>query len=304
MLKPVKPAPPIAIGFPVYNGAKYLGPAIDSILAQTFTEFRLIIGDNHSSDDTEEICREYARRDSRIAFYRRSENLGVARNFNLVCQPSGSPFFKWAAHDDVLEPTYLERCLDLVQTDSSLACAHSLTFEIDATGARVRPYDEDIRLCASSPSKRLWRVLWVRHFTETFGVMRSDTIRNTHMHGGYVASDRNFMAEIALLGNIGYVEEYLFNRRTHPDSYMGGGVGGKQSQVKWFDTSARVPVVPVGLVNLREYVRSVLTLPLPFSERAACMKVILEWGARRSLERALRRGDHHRDVVADSCTSS
>ena len=58
--------PKISIGMPVYNGEKYIKGAIDSLLAQTFTDFELIISDNCSTDKTSQICNEYALKDSRI----------------------------------------------------------------------------------------------------------------------------------------------------------------------------------------------------------------------------------------------
>ncbi|HVX59783.1 MAG TPA: glycosyltransferase, partial [Pirellulales bacterium] len=56
--------PRVSIGLPVYNGENYLALAIDSLLAQTYQDFELIISDNASTDRTEAICRDYASRDA------------------------------------------------------------------------------------------------------------------------------------------------------------------------------------------------------------------------------------------------
>ncbi len=58
--------PVVSFGVPVRNGEKYLPRLFDSLLAQDFENFEVIIGDNLSSDRTEEICRDYAHRDPRI----------------------------------------------------------------------------------------------------------------------------------------------------------------------------------------------------------------------------------------------
>jgi hypothetical protein len=63
----------ITIGLPVYNSARYLAAAIDSILAQSYGDFDLLISDNASTDRTEEICRDYAKRDPRIRYIRQSQ---------------------------------------------------------------------------------------------------------------------------------------------------------------------------------------------------------------------------------------
>jgi glycosyltransferase involved in cell wall biosynthesis len=56
----------LSIGLPVYNGEKFLEKCLDSLLAQTFSDFELIISDNASTDNTEAICRTYAAQDQRI----------------------------------------------------------------------------------------------------------------------------------------------------------------------------------------------------------------------------------------------
>ena len=103
--------PRVSIGIPVYNGGRFIKEAIDSILAQTFEDFELILSDNASTDETEEICKEYATLDRRIRYYRNEENLGAAKNYNRVFELSNGEYFKWASHDDLCAPEYLERCI-------------------------------------------------------------------------------------------------------------------------------------------------------------------------------------------------
>ena len=69
----------VSIGLPVYNGAVWLSEAIDSLLAQTYGDFELIISDNGSTDDTQEICEQYAARDKRIRYERHETNRGLAQ---------------------------------------------------------------------------------------------------------------------------------------------------------------------------------------------------------------------------------
>src|SRR6266536_1939108 len=85
----------VSIGLPVFNGERFVAEAIDSILAQTFEDFELIISDNASTDGTEEICRCYAEKDERIRFVRNRENYGAAFNFNQTFHLSSGGYFKW-----------------------------------------------------------------------------------------------------------------------------------------------------------------------------------------------------------------
>src|SRR4030066_62015 len=88
--------PTVSIGMPVYNGEPYIRAALESLLAQTFTDFELIISDNASTDATESICREYAARDSRIDYVRHEKNQGASANFQFVLDQARGEFFIWA----------------------------------------------------------------------------------------------------------------------------------------------------------------------------------------------------------------
>lgn len=110
-------APRVSIGLPVYNGQQYLRQALDSLLAQTFHTFEVIISDNASNDATPEICRDYAACDPRIRYVRHDVNRGAAWNFNYVFGLARGVYFKWHAHDDMLEPTFLEQCVTILDHD-------------------------------------------------------------------------------------------------------------------------------------------------------------------------------------------
>ena len=100
--------PQIAIGMPVYNGEKYIRKALDSLLAQTFGSYEIIISDNASTDTTGVICREYAERDRRVRYIRQPENQGATKNFKLVLDQAGAEYFMWAACDDIRSADFLE----------------------------------------------------------------------------------------------------------------------------------------------------------------------------------------------------
>ena len=75
-----KATPKVSIGMPVYNGEGFIHKALDSVQAQTFSDFELIISDNASTDATAEICKEYERRDKRIQYIRQPKNMGALFN--------------------------------------------------------------------------------------------------------------------------------------------------------------------------------------------------------------------------------
>jgi len=100
--------PKVSIGMPVYNGEKFIHDALNSILAQTFTDFELIISDNGSTDSTEAICRVYAEKDDRIRYVRQVENKGGLFNFKFVLDEAVGDYYMWAAHDDVWDIEWIK----------------------------------------------------------------------------------------------------------------------------------------------------------------------------------------------------
>lgn len=101
--------PWVSVGMPVFNGESFIAQAIDSILAQTYPFFEIIISDNASTDETEKICRGYAERDSRIRYIRQNTNLGATTNFRFVLDEARYQRFIWAAADDWWDRDRLER---------------------------------------------------------------------------------------------------------------------------------------------------------------------------------------------------
>lgn len=286
----------VVIGVPVYNGENYLFEALSSILNQTLTDFRVIISDNASIDATPEICQEFVERDSRFTYHRQAENIGGAPNFNFVFQPGDAPYFKWAAHDDVMEPDYLRKCVDLLDQNPALALVHSLSLKIDEAGGVIGNYDQQMRLSGERISERFWKILWVGHFTEVFGLMRSDMIARTRMHQSIVGSDRHFMAEMILQGDVGYVWDYLFQRRHHAASFCNALKDNKE-RLQWFDPNSKAPTVLASPRKTKEYADSIFRTPMPWYERVDCLKVLAAWTGQRTIESLFRRGNSRRQKL-------
>lgn len=100
--------PKISVALPVYNGANFLREALDSVLAQTFGDFELVISDNCSSDETPEILEEYANRDTRIRVSRSDEFLPQADNVNRSVELCQTEWVKLFCHDDLMKPNCLQ----------------------------------------------------------------------------------------------------------------------------------------------------------------------------------------------------
>src|SRR5262245_60272429 len=126
-----KNKPRVSIGLPVYNGARYLAEALDSLLVQTYENFELIICDNASTDHTEEICRAYANQDKRILYIRNKTNIGASRNYMHTFERASTEYFRWATYDDTSDPDLLTRCIEVLDQESTVVLAYPRTVLIN-----------------------------------------------------------------------------------------------------------------------------------------------------------------------------
>ena len=112
--------PKLTIGMPVYNGELFIKKAIESILAQTFTDFELIISNNSSTDSTEKICQDFVNKDNRIKIHTQKKNIGIHRNFNFLLSKAKGEYFAWAAVDDYLDNDFMEKNLKILEDNESV----------------------------------------------------------------------------------------------------------------------------------------------------------------------------------------
>lgn len=110
---------------PVYNGERFLREALDSVLAQTYANFELLISDNASTDSTADICREYASRDRRIHYVRQERNRGILENTAYVMDQASARYFMLVGDDDVYDPAYLATMVALMEASEEVVLAFS-----------------------------------------------------------------------------------------------------------------------------------------------------------------------------------
>jgi glycosyltransferase involved in cell wall biosynthesis len=110
---------------PVYNGERFLRDALNSLLAQSFENFELIISDNASTDSTAAICEEFHRRDARIKYFRQPHNIGLFPNVHFVMKQALGDYFMVAGDDDIYAPTYVATLLQLLGSDQHVVLAYS-----------------------------------------------------------------------------------------------------------------------------------------------------------------------------------
>lgn len=295
----------ITVGLPVYNGANYLAAAIESILAQSCPDFDLLISDNASTDGTEEICRAYARRDRRIRYIRQPRNIGAAANYNFVAEKSEHPYFKWAAHDDLLAPGFLATCLDILERDPAIVLASPASALIDESGMPL-PYsserggivdrmgvcwpvlpEQNSDLMAADPALR-FRAVMLRMFmcVEIFGLMRHSALQRALPQGSFGGADKVLLARMSLLGRFWLGQETLFFRRCHAQQFSAQTSGAYRAA--WF-SGQRETIFTQQLRLLAAYCRLAANADLPVSQRWSCLYAVAH--------RAISRGQQWRRLT-------
>jgi len=229
----VNKLPLVSIGMPVRNGEKHIRRALDSLLAQKYENFELIVSDNASTDKTRFICEEYARRDPRIRCYRNTANIGALPNFQRVLELAEGDFFMWAAADDYFLPPLVAELLNKLDHhyDAAVAmCAVKRVREdqtvkdiVDYSGkadpSKMSHFELAMALAAGKP-----------YHLYIYGLYRTEFLRKAFRNfPGVAGGDRLFVCQIALATKFQYVNKMLYIRQVHrtpiAERFKGDAVG-------------------------------------------------------------------------------
>lgn len=209
----------VSIGLPVYNGARYLRSALDSLVAQDYADFEIIISDNASEDETEAICREYGARDARIRYYRAERNMGPVWNAVRVYELARGEYFMLAAHDDLRHPQYLSRCVaELECNPRALFCCTAVNF-IDADGHDITDVYavRSFRPVGATPRERLRALARSTLWFDIYSLIRTRALQETTFGQDLWGGDVLIVSALCLRGEVAEVPERLFSYRCFLD---------------------------------------------------------------------------------------
>ena len=211
--------PKVTVCIPSYNHAHYIGKSIESVLSQTFHDWELVISDNCSSDNTEEVVRTF--RDPRIRFYKNETNLGAARNWSRCVSLARGEYVAVLQSDDQYLPGMLERSVAVLDAHPQVGLTHCCFHRIDSDGTLFdtkRRWPHDQVMDGLSALKQL---ITDQYITPSTAVMRRTYFSEV---GGFDESyrynlDWSLWLRMALSYDIGYIAEPLVVQRTgHSDS--------------------------------------------------------------------------------------
>lgn len=137
------PPPKVSVLIPTYNYARYLPEAIESILAQDFVDFELLISDDSSADDSAEVIARYAAKDKRIRFQIHSVRLGMVHNWNWCLSNARGEYIKFVFGDDKLVGSQaLSKLVGLMESNPSAALAASARYLIGSNSEILKTWDD------------------------------------------------------------------------------------------------------------------------------------------------------------------
>ena len=209
--------PLISVLLPVYNGARYLERAVQSILDQTERDFELLVIDDGSTDGSLVILQRFASQDARVRLVAR-ENRGCVATLNEMIATARGTFLARMDQDDIAEPRRFERESQALASDASLVAVGCSVYFID-------PLDRRLMTC-ELPVDHQAIVDWVMAIERGNGMshpammIRADAMAKI---GGYrealwLAEDADLVLRLAEVGRLANLAEPLLSYRLHPQS--------------------------------------------------------------------------------------
>jgi glycosyltransferase involved in cell wall biosynthesis len=273
----------LTIGLPVYNGENLLVQSLESLLGQSYGDFELIVSDNASTDGTADICRQYAKADTRIRYIRQPYNIGLIRNEQFVMRRAAGELFKLAAHDDLYARDLLKKCVEALDSHPEVVVAHCWEARIDTQGSIVEAMRYSVAADRPQATERFRSMLFDGWDDYTYGVMRTDVLLRTHLCGSHHMADRSINVELSLYGPFYLVPEWLYFRREHADLLSPLSVRERcavldQRRADRF----RHPLVRLYAEYFWSYIAAIHRAPLTPAERRECYRDFASWLAGRA----------------------
>jgi glycosyltransferase involved in cell wall biosynthesis len=201
--------PMVTIGIPVYNGEEVIEDRVKQILTQTFQNFILIISDNGSTDQTQNICEKLIKNDERITYFRHKENNGPIWNSNFLLNKAVTDYFVWAAVDDIWSKEFLEKNITILENNDNIVGCIS---EYDLFNRIKDPTSQKIKISVLENIKKFQfvhpvkgtfeeKIKFLLNFcmgSQIYSVFRTKKLQKVNVLGYY----KGWMVDLALVLNI------------------------------------------------------------------------------------------------------
>jgi glycosyltransferase involved in cell wall biosynthesis len=242
--------PTVSVCLPVYNGAKYLGASIESVLAQSYQDFEILISDDCSTDQTSGVMETYAKQDKRVKAWTNEKNLGHYPNYNACIEKASGKYIKLFAQDDLLHPDFLARFVLIFDQNPKVGLVNCARNWLDADGKNISAESEtDIKL--TKPFAKDTVIPGIDALASTLGEAvnwlgepSSQMFRAEFVDGGFDVSfrqigDLEYNYRLLLRGDYYFIADTLCYFRKHSDSWTTANSCDLSSYLDWLVLAAK-----------------------------------------------------------------
>jgi glycosyltransferase involved in cell wall biosynthesis len=204
--------PLVSVCLPAYNRIEKLKIAIKKLQEQTYTNLEIIVSDNCSTDNTENICKELQKEDHRIKYFRQSNNVGPTANFEFAKNKAEGKYFLWHGDDDYLDKEYVKVCIDELEKDSSYVLVSGLAAYRYFGKGDITHHGNIIQPNSDNPILRVVKYLWNVQENSIFcGAYRVNELNESYMPN-VLAGDWIWMSKVLLKGKAKVIDNIYVNR--------------------------------------------------------------------------------------------
>jgi glycosyltransferase involved in cell wall biosynthesis len=213
--------PRTVLGMTLYNNARHLREATDSILGQSHREFVLLMLDDGSSSDVESIARAYEQRDDRVRYFRHVQRQGMVPTWREVVEIARreyplAEYFAWVSDHDRWDSRWLARMVADLDARPGAVLAYPRTLRIDDNGGFIDKEPRVFDTSGVADVRGRWRRFCWNGFGSgdmVYGLMRMHALQRAGIFRPVLNPDRLLIAELTRQGEIRQVDEPLWCRR-------------------------------------------------------------------------------------------
>jgi glycosyltransferase involved in cell wall biosynthesis len=228
----------LTIGMPVFNDIAFIEKSLNSILNLNDVKFLLLISDDGSTDGSGEICKKYVAKDDRIQYVRQPVNLGISKNMEFLLEQAKTPYFMWAADDDLWHPDFARKLIKLLQEDSTAVSAFCSYKAFDDYGNHYNVISKNYK--NADKIKRLKNFIRDANDSFGYGIFKTEAIREVKFPIWWWPNKKtpynNIYPTLCFYLAQGdfafYDKEVLFFKREKPEKYTNHILVGKGNGIK------------------------------------------------------------------------
>lgn len=199
----------ISIVLPVYNGSEYLAESIESVLAQTYANWELIIVNDCSTDNTLAIASDFANKDARIKVFSNKENLKLPNTLNAGFEHATGEYYTWTSDDNKYKPEALRVMVECLEKNPDTVMVYANYTTIDSNGNAIELAD-----------KLEPKFMFVGNVVGACFLYRADAAHKVGLYDAnlFLAEDYDYWIRLYEVGKVLHIKDDLYCYRIHGKS--------------------------------------------------------------------------------------